>query len=254
MLTAVCSSKGAPGATSAALALAAEWGREVVLVEADESGSSLAFRLRTSQGQTLKPTPTLASLAAVADREPSLVRRTAQTVSELVSVVPGVATPEAGGSMAGLWEDLAGALAASEVDVIVDVGRVQSSSRAMAVVEAADAVVAMTRADPHDVLHVQHRLTQFKFTLGATRTDRIVPVVVAARRDAKTAAAEIDEVLHAEGLDVAPAAYLAWDPTVLERLHQGVQVARWMQRTELLRSARAAVRQLQALATVEVSA
>lgn len=244
MLVAVCSSKGSPGATTSSLALATAWEQPAVVVEADESGATFPFRLRTGQGQTLLPSRTIASLAAVADRDPSLVRRAAQTVTEQLSVVPGIAVYESGGGMRDLWSDLVDVLKVSDVDVIADVGRVNTASRSMAIVEAADVVVVVTRADPHEVLHLQQRISRLKNLLGAQRASQIVPLVVTGRRHARTAVSEIDEVLQVEGLEVAPTTFLAWDPTVVDRLYAGAGDARWTQRTELLRSARASVRSI----------
>ncbi|WP_375000216.1 hypothetical protein [Aeromicrobium sp. CTD01-1L150] len=253
MLVAVCSSKGSPGVTTSALALATAWEQPAVVVEADESGATLPFRLRTTQGQTLLPSRTIASLAAVADRDPSLVRRTAQAVTEQLSVVPGIAAYESGGGMRELWGDLVDVLRVSDVDVIADVGRVNTASRSMAILEAADVVVVVTQADPHEVLHLQQRVSHLKYVLGAQKASQIVPLVVSKRKYARTAVSEVDEVLQVESLEVAPTAFLAWDPTVVDRLYAGAGDAHWTQRTELLRSARASVRSIREIAA-EVAA
>ena len=58
MLFAICCDRGAPGATTTALALAAARGKPAVVVEADPYGGSLALRLRPG-GKALPATPTV---------------------------------------------------------------------------------------------------------------------------------------------------------------------------------------------------
>jgi MinD-like ATPase involved in chromosome partitioning or flagellar assembly len=59
---ALASAKGAPGVTTAAVALGAVWPRRVLLVEGDPAGGDLAARFH------LPPEPNLVSLGMVARR------------------------------------------------------------------------------------------------------------------------------------------------------------------------------------------
>lgn len=255
MLTALCSSKGSPGVTSAGLALAAAWPHQVALVEADEAGGDLPIRARTSTGQALPETPTVATLAAAAraqDHDPHLISRHACSLNEQVHVVPGFASTEAGSGMVSLWDSLAAGLEASEIDVLVDVGRVHSGSLAMRVVEAADVVVVVARADVASVVHLRDRVRHLSAALGRGRRKpaQLVPLVVSTVRHAVRDVDDVAEILAADQLRTAAPIYLAWDPAALERIEAGEDPrGRSLFKTNLIRSAQQAADQLLALRT-----
>lgn len=253
MLTVLCSAKGSPGVTSAGLALAAAWPASVTLVEADPAGGDLAVRCRTgSHGLALAETPTVATLAATASAEDrdgavsSLVSRTAQTLNDRIQVVPGVASAEAGSGMAPLWEPLARVLASSEKDVLVDVGRVDSGSPAMRIVEVADVLMVVARADVAQVVHLRDRISHLRTaTTGSGRLAvTMVPLLVTAARSAVRDVAEVDTVLAAARLTIEPTTYLTWDPTALHRLEAGETPSGRLSRTALVRSAQQVADQL----------
>ena len=107
MLLAVCSDRGAPGATTVALALAAARGLPSVVVEADPYGGDLAVRCRID-GNPLPPTPTVLGLgtgmpaAPTSEGEPrrlDLWRDSSHRLSALVRVVPGFLTAEQGATL-----------------------------------------------------------------------------------------------------------------------------------------------------------
>lgn len=253
MLTVLCSAKGSPGTTSSALALAAAWPHQVTLVEADESGSSLAIRARTENDKALRETPTVATLAAAArshDVDPHLVMHHGQDLNNQVHIVPGVATQESGSGMVALWDGLANALAASETDVLVDVGRIHSASLAMSLVQAADAVVVVCRADAESIVHLRTRMQHLQGVLGRgrRRPAPIAPLVVSTPRNASRDADDIDQILTVAGLKISDCLHLAWDPKALEQLEQGsAPSGRGLARTSLVRSAQAASDQLLAM-------
>lgn len=249
MLTVLCSAKGSPGVTSSALALAAAWPNAVTLLEADEAGSDLAVRLRTSSGQALPETPTVATLASAArDREinPHLVRKWAQAINDQVHVIPSVASTEAAAGLVTLWDRLATALAASETDVLVDVGRLHSGSPAMSLVSAADAVVIVCRADPASVVHLRERVRHVtgSLTRGRRKVAPIVPLVVTTARAAAADVADVASVMDAAKLQTAAPIYLSWDPKALTALEAGQSPAGRLSKTTLLRSAQQASDQL----------
>ncbi len=64
MLFAICADRGAPGSTTAALALASARGLPTIVVEADPYGGDLALRLRPDGKHPLAATPTVLSVAA----------------------------------------------------------------------------------------------------------------------------------------------------------------------------------------------
>ena len=67
-LIAIASDKGAPGVTTAALALAAVWPRPVLLAECDPAGGDLVYRFPALGGGHLDPRRGVLSLAVVARR------------------------------------------------------------------------------------------------------------------------------------------------------------------------------------------
>src|SRR5260370_41902593 len=67
-LIAIASDKGAPGVTTAALALAAVWPRPVLLAECDPAGGDLVYRFPAVGGGHLDPRRGALSLAVVAPR------------------------------------------------------------------------------------------------------------------------------------------------------------------------------------------
>jgi cellulose biosynthesis protein BcsQ len=67
-LIAIAADKGAPGATTTALALAAVWPRPVLLAECDPAGGDLVYRLPAADGGRLDQRRGLLSLAVAARR------------------------------------------------------------------------------------------------------------------------------------------------------------------------------------------
>ena len=54
-LVVLAADKGAPGVTTAAVALAAVWPRPVLLAECDQAGGDLVYRLPAEEGGMLNP-------------------------------------------------------------------------------------------------------------------------------------------------------------------------------------------------------
>lgn len=248
MLVAVCSAKGSPGATTTAAALAASWPTSAVVVEADESGSDLAVWARTSRGQPLAATPTVATLSAAARQaaaDTSIVRSHAHTVGDRLMVVPSVAAHEAAAGMTALWRPLAGALASADTDVIADVGRVHSASSAIPIAAAADVVVIVARAETSGLLHLRTRLSYFRTALAdGTDMPTLMPLLVTRTRTAVAEAAEVDEVLAADRIGAAACGYVSWDRQAVCQLLTGHRVAGRLAKSGLLRSAQQAADQL----------
>ena len=262
MLFAVCSDRGAPGSTTAALALAAARGLPVVVVEADPYGGDLALRLRPDGNprHPLPPTPTVLGVAAgrsaqrpqagpiglPAERrdEPrhlDLWRDGSHELNRTVRVVPGFLTAEQGTSLA--WPVLTAALEAQTVPVFADLGRIHTGSPSMPLAGAADALITVCRGDMGSVTHMTERLEQL-VTAIAERNGRpplVLPVVVADRRHGARLAARVAEVLSDTG--VAPAlrgvGWLAWDPEAVQSLEEGGDPwAKPLRKSHLMQSAR----------------
>lgn len=160
-LIAVCSVKGSPGVTTAALGLAACWpvGEQPVVVEADPAGGDLLARFG------LETSPGLVSLAAAGRRgaEPGLVWQHTQRLPGGLPVV--VAPPGADQARAALTQlatagasvlrraaDRAGTV------VIADCGRVAADPAAAEVIGTADVTLLLARARSDALSHVASAL------------------------------------------------------------------------------------------------
>jgi MinD-like ATPase involved in chromosome partitioning or flagellar assembly len=197
----VGSFSGAPGATTAALALAASW-PEALYVEADPQGGRVAARFGLGRQ------PGVISFAAARDR--SGLADHAQRLPGGLAVVVGSEAPEAA---EGLWASsgaaLAAALAHTPGTVVVDVGRIGPRSPVWThLAPVASRVVVMVRNDPGDLA-----------------------VAAASRRFLGDAAGEVGLVLAgsspyraeevAATLGVAVVATLPWDPAAAAAVSAG---------------------------------
>lgn len=141
------SQKGAPGVTLTALSAAATWpasdDRRKLFVEADASGGTLALRY----GLGLEPGLVTLAVAAQRHAEPDTLWDHAQ---ELPGGLPAIVGPDSPGRAASVLASSAGAIARwlvdqSDLDVIVDLGRLSSDSPAVDLVRLADLTVMVTR-------------------------------------------------------------------------------------------------------------
>jgi hypothetical protein len=243
MLVAVAGDKGSPGATTTAVALAAAWPGSAVVVEADPAGGDLALRLRLPSGEALPPTPTVLTLAAAARQHvdnPQLVVRHASGMSDHMGVIPGPMMAEQSAGIAGSWDPLAAALSRSAVDVIVDVGRLDTGSSAMAVAAAADVVVIVGRPTAVGGLRLRERAKALGPALSARRgrPAMIWPVVVAPSRHADDYTADLQHLLNAAGVRPVGLGHILHDAAAVARLEAGENPTARLLRTPLMRSAK----------------
>lgn len=157
MLVAIGSVKGSPGATTAAVALAARWpaGEEPTVIECDPAGGDLLVRFE------LEAYPGVVSLAAAARRGPEadLPRRHTQRLPGGLPVVVGaVGGEQAKAALAVLASsggvDVLCRAAGDRAVVLADCGRLQSGSPALPVAQAADALLLVVRSTAQDIAHV----------------------------------------------------------------------------------------------------
>ena len=157
MLVALCSLKGSPGATTAALALAARWpsGQNPVVVECDPAGGDLAARFR------LPMNPSVVSLAAAARRnnDASVLWQHVQRIPTGLSVIPGpVGAEQARAALGILASQRASVLRAAGdqpgVVVLADCGRVDPDSLALPIIRAADTMLLLAHARDDELSHV----------------------------------------------------------------------------------------------------
>ena len=139
MIVVVCSAKGSPGVTSTALTLAAVWSRPVVLLEADPTGGDLALRCRAHGGGPVAEAPNVLGLAAAArSSQPGSLSKYTQFLASGVSVIQGVTSLAQGRGLAGLWAPIAQVCRDVDIDIVVDLGRLDSVAPVMAMVTVAD--------------------------------------------------------------------------------------------------------------------
>jgi len=140
------------GVTTTAAAVATVWPieRRVLMVEADPAGGDLAARYG------LAPEPGLVSLAAAArrDSDPGLVWRHTQPLTGNSCVLVGPAGAAQARTALGLLPDLGDRLAALDADVLVDCGRLDRDSPALALWTAAALRALVVRPQLADLHHL----------------------------------------------------------------------------------------------------
>ncbi|MGH6876879.1 MAG: MinD/ParA family ATP-binding protein [Rhizomicrobium sp.] len=155
---ALASVKGAPGVTTAALALAARWpaGRKVLLVEADPFGGDLAPRY----GSTV--TGGLASLFAAARRTltPEVVWDQVHQLPGGLPVLFGLSGVRQAAANEHVWPTITKAFAGLDADVVVDAGRLlpEFAGGVGAILAEADALVVLSESTLEAIVHLQNAL------------------------------------------------------------------------------------------------
>ncbi|WP_025104779.1 hypothetical protein [Microbacterium paraoxydans] len=182
-IIALASLAGAPGVTTAAIALAVHWRRPVVLIEADTSAASTMmagfFRanLRTTEGgiEKLAYALTREALEAEDILNPELALAIAVhnlppipsmpipsiPAQHQMWVVPGFVNLAVVDGVRSLWAKLPRLLAAlgeGGIDVIIDLGRLQIDDPRLSLLDAADKVLICASASSVDLNRAYRRL------------------------------------------------------------------------------------------------
>jgi hypothetical protein len=146
MFIALASAKGSPGTTTFGLALASVWPRPVVLVEADPDGADLGARCG------LPDRPGLLSVATESsrDNQPFTFGEHEQQVGNVRVVIGPADARQASIAVTQLGDTLHGL---SDVDLLVDVGRLRPGSPSSGLVAAADFLVVVSGGDLASVAH-----------------------------------------------------------------------------------------------------
>jgi hypothetical protein len=225
-LIAVAADKGAPGVTTACLALTLVWPRPVLLAECDPAGGDLVYRLPAARGGQLDPGRGLLSLAVAARRglAPDQVLEHAQKLRGGLDVLVGVVTAEQGARL-------------PDCDVIADCGRVGADGPHYDLLAYASSVVLVTRASLEEVVRLRERVAAVTGAL-ALRHRQGIPVgvlVVADHRRFHAALTETGQALGPAGA-ARILGGLAYEPRAAEALG-GEQNGR-LGRSLLLRTAR----------------
>ena len=164
---ALTSAKGAPGVSTAALAMTLLWPRPALLVEADPAGSSvLAGYLRG----TVDHSRGLLGLAMAhrhGELREALWTQTVALTSSAPGVekrwlLPGISDAAQGASTAGLWGPLAALLASladNGVDVLIDAGRAGAAQPPTPLLRQADLVLLVLGSSLPAVAAARARLS-----------------------------------------------------------------------------------------------
>jgi len=239
-LLAVAADKGSPGATTAAIALAAVWPRRSVLAELDPFGGDVAFRLRGPRGVPLSPETGVLSLAVAIRRgsSPGAIFEHIQRLDGGLEVLLGLASGDQAAGLAGLWLPLAQMLDnVTELDVIGDCGRLYSGAPTLDVCKAASGVVLVARPTIDSVAHLRARAAMLAGELrsGSPGGTPLYVVVVTGSRDNKSPR-EIQTVLSQADIPAGVIGRIAHDAE-----GAGMLTGEWVGRLDkslLIRSAR----------------
>lgn len=230
-LYALVSAGGAPGVTTAALALTLTWPSPVIVAECDPGGGDILAGLLAGHVPARRG---LMELAIDAGRSPAAA--TASLPGQLVSldesqhrmVLPGLTDPRQSAGLAAAWPGLASALAAQPADVIADCGRLDASPDApLAVLAAARLAVLVLRPSLRQVWAARSRVDMLASLLGDPA--RLALLLTGPGSYSR------QEITQALGLPVT--AVLPDDPRTAALLSDGQGRRRGLLATPLLRSA-----------------
>lgn len=242
----LASAKGAPGVTTAALALGWAWpaavpGRRSLVVDADVAGSGIAAGLL--QGNT----PDGGGLLALAAERSRLSGEALLSASLTLDatgsrmVLLGITDPPQSRALAPLWPDLLTACRELDgADVLVDVGRLGATNEPAALLEGADLAVLVVRSDLASLAAARPAVRRLRELRGPGAG---LEVLLVGERDPYPAA----EIAGALGVEVI--AVLADDPAAARVLSAGNPAGPRFARSALIRSAGAAATRLAARLT-----
>jgi hypothetical protein len=235
---ALCSASGSPGVTTTAVAMALNWSRPVLLVEADPTGGSgiLAGFLRGTTEYDAGLIEIALSPLGVAEALREVVRPLAPNVS----FVTGVRAHGQAGALRDLWEPLAVALAGLDSngqDAIVDAGRLGLVGSPQPLLDEADLTLLLTRAN----LPALAAARSWSEAVKNAATGWLRAGVLMIGEGKPYRASEVTKVL---GLPVV--ADLPDDPDAAEVYHRGASPPRHFETGPYARAIRAAIGSVQA--------
>jgi hypothetical protein len=222
-LIAVAADKGAPGVTTASVALAAVWPRPVLLAECDPAGGDLVYRLPAADGGRLDPRRGLLSLAVAARRglQPHQVWEHAQKLRGGLDILVGVSGAEQGAGLELLWGSVGRVLAAvPQADVVADCGRVGVDGPAYDLLAQASAVVLLTRVSLGEVIRLRDRVSVLAASMQrrGRPAGRIDVVVITDYKNFGAAIAEVGQALRQGGAPARVVGGLAYEPKSANQL------------------------------------
>ena len=254
---ALTSAKGAPGVSTAALAMTLLWPRAALLAECDPAGGSsvLAGYLRGTVEHSRGLLP-LALAQRHNELEQSLWSQT-DPLTETTApgteaagrgapehrwLLPGLSDAAQAPSTAGLWGPLGSLLASFEradIDVLVDAGRLGAAHAPTALLRQADLVLLVLGTSLPAVAAARARLAVLREEMAAINTADSALSGVGLLLVGEGRPYTGREIAGALGLPVV--ATLAWDPASAEVLAAGAAPGRRFAGSPLVRSTRAAI-------------
>jgi hypothetical protein len=232
---AFASAKGAPGVTTAVLALAFAWHRPALVVEADMAGSSsvLSGFLRggTDHSRGIVGLSVAARQHGYTDQG---LWDECLRLGEERYLLPGIADPAQAAALTATWAPLADVLAGLEsagVDVLVDAGRLGAAYAPMPLLRAAEAVVLVTGTRLPDVYALSRRTPALRADLAATQDAEGLSVLTIGE-GRPYSNREIES-----SLGVPVVSSIAWDPVSAEVYSVGAAPGRRFESSPLARTA-----------------
>jgi hypothetical protein len=222
-LIAIAADKGAPGVTTASIALGAVWPRPVLLAECDPAGADLVYRFPAADGGRLDPRRGLLSLAVAARRglQPHQVWEHSQKLHGGLDILAGVSGAEQGVGLDLLWGPVGRVLAGvPQADVIADCGRLGLDSPIYDLLTHASTVVLLSRATLGEVVRLRDRVNALTGALQrrGRSSVRIDVVVVADHKKITSAIEEVGHALRQSGAQARIIGGLAHEPRSAEQL------------------------------------
>lgn len=253
---ALTSAKGAPGVSTAALAMTLLWPRPALLLEADPAGGSsvLAGYLRGTVDHS-RGLLGLATAHRHDELEQALWSQIVRLAGDPVTaspadrwLLPGLSDAAQAPSTASLWGPLGSLLASLEragIDVLIDAGRLGAAYAPIPLLRQADLVLLVLGTSLPAVAAVRARLSVLREQVAATPSTA-VPVsglgLLLVGEGRPYTAREISGSL---GLPVV--ASLSWDPASAEVLAAGAAPGRRFESSPLVRSIKGAINASQEL-------
>lgn len=241
MLIGLCSAKGSPGVTTAALGLALGWPRRVVLAECDPAGGDVLAGY--GQGQARLGSQGLTDLMAAARNGSAELEMWTHLVTldfeRQAFVLPGLV--DARSARAIDWPRLVTLLTGSGADVLADCGRLRAEYSPRAVLHAADLVLLVCRGTLRSVRVAQTAAAELSSDLGARGTGADALGVLLVDPGAPFGVAEVEKAV---GVPVV--ATLPGDARAAAVLSDGAPSARSF--SALLKAGRRAADEISAVA------
>ena len=243
--------KGAPGVTTAAVALAAVWPRRGVVAECDPSGPDLVLRLVNQEGRPLAQDRGILSFAtAVGSNQTDLALSDhVQTAAGGLDLLVGPPSPRHAAALGPLWPALGVQLAAAEdCDVLADCGRLIPPSVVLQLEAGARLLVLLARATPAGMAHLRPILADLD-QRGLSEKVVVLPI----GEDRRRVRDEVTDVVRELVGPTPPPVVgpLAFDPAGAAGL--AGEWTRHLDRTPLVASARRVAHELDVLLAAQLT-